>query len=64
MNISPSPSSITYPRGFLDFLMLNPARGHRVGEHALQPSAMARMNAAAFSNASSLAGWRSTATTR
>mgnify|MGYP002130813396 CR=1 FL=1 len=25
---------------------------------------MARMNAAAFSNASSLAGWRSTATTR
>ena len=46
MNISPSPSSITYPRGFLDFLMLKTARGHRVGEHELQPSAMARMNAA------------------
>ena len=46
MHISPSTSSITYPQGFLDFLMLNPSRGHQVGDHPLQASGMARMNAA------------------
>lgn len=39
-------SSVTYPKGFLDFLTLTPDRGHRVGDHELQADALARLNTA------------------
>ena len=44
MSASPLSSSLTYPKGFLDFLTLTPTRGHRVGDHALRPEALARLN--------------------
>lgn len=46
MNHSPLPTSLTYPRGFLDFLTLTPERGLCVGGHALQAEGLARFNAA------------------
>lgn len=46
MNAHPLPSSVTYPKGFLDFLTLTPTRGHRVGDHELSPVGLERLNAA------------------
>lgn len=42
----PLSSTATYPKGFLDFLTLSPARGHRVGDHALSTAGMDKLNAA------------------
>lgn len=46
MHTSPLPTSLTYPRGFLDFLTLTPKRGHRIGDYVLQPAGLERFNAA------------------
>ena len=46
MSASPLSSTLTYPKGFLDFLTLTPTRGPRVGDHELRPEGLERMNAA------------------
>lgn len=46
MNTSPLPNSLTYPKGFLDFLTLTPKRGHRIGDYEMQASRLERFNAA------------------
>lgn len=38
--------SLTYPKGFLDFLTLTPKRGHLVGDHELTPAGLDAFNAA------------------
>lgn len=39
-------TSMTYPKGFLDFLTLTPKRGHRIGEYDLLADNLDRFNAA------------------
>lgn len=42
----PSPGSITFPHGFLDFLRVSQGRRHTIGGYALEPDRLARFNQA------------------
>lgn len=42
----PQRASMTFPRGFLDFLRVSPGRRHHIGDYELQPQRLERFNQA------------------